>query len=215
MPSLLMRYASLAVLAALLWAGPAVGRAGNSEPPPKTVSVQVPLVVDAGRQLAAGDEVLTQVVEDREPPVPRVVNAGGEINLPPLGPVRIQGKTAAEAAELIKKLLEKDYYNTATVRISIIEGHPGWVVVSGTVKKPGPQMLTDGKPLTLTKAIRNAGFSEWADLRTVKLRHWKEDGTEEVSTVNVKTIIEAGEGNDDLVLQNGDRIFVPKMSPRF
>ncbi len=76
-------------------------------------------------------------------------------------------------------------------------------------------MLTDGKPLTLTKAIRNAGFSEWANLQIIKLRHWKEDGTEEVSTVDAKKIIEAAEEKDDLVLQNGDRIFVPKMSPRF
>jgi len=102
-----------------------------------------------------------------------------------------------------------------SVQVQMIEDHPGSVVVDGDVRKRGLQMLLDGKVLTLTQAVLNAGPTEWADMRKIKLRHRNLNGPEDVSNIDVEKILEAGEGRDDRVLQNGDRIIVPRRGHGF
>src|SRR5207249_441754 len=71
--------------------------------------------VDPDAKLGPGDELTIEIEQDREGGFPRLVSATGEIDVPPYGRVKIAGKTTGEAAAEIKRLLEKDYYYTATV----------------------------------------------------------------------------------------------------
>ena len=80
-----------------------------------------------------------EIVEDRDAGLSRVVTAAGELDVPPLGHVRVSGRTTTEAASEIKRLLEKDYYQRATVRISIerastVAVRSGVVYLSGEVR---------------------------------------------------------------------------------
>ena len=76
-------------------------------------------VVDPDKKLSAGDQVTVEIVEDREGGLPRIVTATGELDVPPLGRVRVAGHTATEAAGEIKQALERDYYYHATVKLAI------------------------------------------------------------------------------------------------
>src|ERR1700753_1635357 len=80
--------------------------------------------IDPERKISSGDQIVLEIVEDRKSGFSDIVTEAGDLNVPPLGPVKVSGKTTAEAAETIKALLEKDYYHLATVRVSIYASKP-------------------------------------------------------------------------------------------
>jgi len=175
-------------------------------------------VVDPDKKLTVGDQVTVQIVEDRDAGFGRVVTATGELDVPPLGRVRVSGQTAKDAAAAIKQMLEKDYYYTATVRVSIDQASSapvklGAILISGAknnvLRAQGQQMLVAGEPLTLTTAVLKSMPTEWADLKKVQITRVKKDGSIEKIIVDVKKIIETGDAKSDPVLQDGDRILVP------
>jgi len=174
-------------------------------------------VVDPDKKLTAGDQVTVEIVEDREGGFPRVVTATGELDVPPLGRVRVSGKTATEAAAVIKELLERDYYYHATVRLAIDRISPvgvrtGEVYLSGEVRTGGPLEIISGETLTLTNAIlRAGGIGEWGNADKVQITRQKKDGSVEKMTVSFKKITKSGDAKQDPVLQDGDRVFVPKI----
>jgi protein involved in polysaccharide export with SLBB domain len=177
-------------------------------------------VVDPDKKLSAGDQVTVEIVEDKEGGLPRVVTATGDLDVFPLGRVHVGGKTTAEASVEIKRKLEADYYYHATVRLSIdavsrITVKAGTIHLSGEIRLLGPQDMVSGEPLTLSNAILKAGgFTEWANQGKVQVTRTV-GGQSQKSVYNVKHIIETGDINSDPVLQDGDRIFVPKVLVRF
>ncbi len=175
-------------------------------------------LVDPNKKLAAGDQVSIEILEDREPATPRIITATGDIDVQPLGRVSVVGKTTNEAASEIKRKLEADYYYTATVRLSIDRVNQsatmGKVQVQGEVRVPGVLEIFAGDNLTLNEAILRCGnFKDFADAKKVKLtrRHGTESKT---YSVNVQDIQKKGLGENDMKLEDGDRIFVPKASFR-
>jgi protein involved in polysaccharide export with SLBB domain len=177
-------------------------------------------MVDPDKKLSAGDQVTVEIVEDREGGLPRVVTATGDLDVPPLGRVKVSGRTVTEAAAEIKQLLERDYYYHATVRLNIdrispVQVRQGLVYLSGEVRLIGPQEIVAGETLTLCNAILKAGgVGEWGDGKSVKLMRQK-DGTTQTTVVNYISIIKSGDVKKDPVLQDGDRIFVPKIWVKF
>ncbi|HSI12914.1 MAG TPA: polysaccharide biosynthesis/export family protein [Chthoniobacter sp.] len=173
-------------------------------------------MVDPDKKLSAGDQVTVEIMEDREGGLPRVVTATGDLDVPPLGRVKVSGRTATQAASEIKQALEKDYYYHATVRLNIdrispVQVRQGIVYLSGEVRIIGAQELVAGEPLTLCNAILKAGgIGEWGNAKKVKLMRQKGGKTETIE-VNFKAVIESGDVGKDPVLQDGDRIFVPKV----
>jgi protein involved in polysaccharide export with SLBB domain len=171
--------------------------------------------VDPDKKLSAGDQVTLEIVEDNEGGLRRVVTATGDLEVYPLGRVRVAGKTTAEAGAEIKRELEVDYYHHATVRLSIDAVSPvsvkaGTVYLSGEVRMVGPEEMIAGEPLTLSHAILKAGaFTEWANQKKVKVTR-KVRNESQTSVYNVKHVIETGDIDGDPVLQDGDRIFVPR-----
>ena len=229
MPSFLIRIASVA---ALLFAAQLTGRAQQGavpravpvapgyQTPPAYASHERMQVVDPDKKLSAGDQVTLEIVEDKEGGLPRVVSAPGAIDVPPLGRVQVAGKTTTEASADIKRRLEADYYYRATVKLNIdrvspIQVRAGTVTLSGQVRGAGPQEMIAGEPLRLSSAILKAGgFTEWADPKKVKLTR-QVNGAAISTDYNVKKIIENGDEKTDPILQDGDRIFVPKAWIRY
>lgn len=222
MPSLLTR---ISCFVAILLAAQVTGR---SQGVPRAVPVSPGFsaqpayppqermqVVDPDKKLSAGDQVTIEIVEDKEGGLPRVVTAAGAIDVPPLGRVQVAGKTTTEAAADIRRRLEADYYYHATVKLNIDRVSPtvvnrGTVTISGQVRVPGPQQMIEGEALTLSVAIQKSGnFTEWANQGKVKLTRLV-GGKPEDKEYDVEKIIRDNNPNADPVLENGDRVFVPK-----
>lgn len=223
MPSFLIRTASIV---AVLLTAQLTGRAQQGAVP-RAVPVQPVYapqermqVVDPDKKLSAGDMLTVEIVEDKEGGLPRVVTAAGAIDVPPVGRIQVAGKTTTEAGADIKRRLEADYYYHATVKLNIDRVSPlqvraGTVTLSGQVRLVGAQEMIAGEPLRLSSAILKAGnFTEWANPKKVKLTR-QVNGSAQSTEYNVKEIIEKGDEKADPILQDGDRINVPKVWARF
>lgn len=232
MPSYLIRFACFT---ALVLAVPSTGRSQGLVPRAVPVSPGYQVnpgpaqgyapqermqVVDPDKKLSAGDMLTVEIVEDKEGGLPRVVTAAGAIDVPPVGRIQVAGKTTTEASADIRRRLEAEYYHHATVKLSIdrvspVQVRSGTVILSGQVRGVGQQEMIAGEPLRLSSAILKAGgFTEWANPKKVKLTR-QVSGAAQSTEYNVKEIIEKGDEKADPILQDGDRIFIPKTLLRF
>lgn len=177
-----------------------------------TVSMDV---LDDTRPLSRGDTINLRIVEDRDPPVTLRITDSGDIEVPYIGRVVAEGRTPRQLAYEIKSLLERDYYNQATVIIGLdVEGakFAGLIYVTGMVGAPGPMQIPANEKFTVSKAIlRAGGFTTFANQRRVKLtRPVSPDGKTETQTIDVKEIIEKGRQDLDVLVQPDDIILVPE-----
>lgn len=143
-----------------------------------------------------------------------VVPPSGAIEYPPLGRVVVEGLTTEEVAQGIKQVLERDYFQTATVQCAIetaaATGGGGAVVyIIGNIGRPGPLLLPPNEQFTVTKAIIAAGgIGQFGNGAAVQLIRYGPDGKKYKTTVNVDRIMKYGEFEKDVPLQNGDWIIV-------
>jgi len=167
------------------------------------------MMVSRDTKLTAGDEITVQVREDRDPPLRTLVTDTGEVELNGLGRVYIAGKTTTEAQAAIETYLKQKYYHRATVEVGLLRKALGTVrpykaVIAGKVGRPGPQYFTAANPLKLTEAVIVGGTNLYSELRKVRLTRGGK-----VTDHNVETIMKEGRTDLDVVLQDGDQVFVP------
>ncbi len=96
---------------------------------------------------------------------------------------------------------------------------PRNVAVLGEVSRPGNYVVTGGNTTvdtrnaglpTVTRAIQLAGgIKPLADIRQVQIRRPTRAGAEQIFNVNLWQLLQAGDANQDTIVQNGDTIFVP------
>ncbi|MBN2300921.1 MAG: SLBB domain-containing protein [Lentisphaerae bacterium] len=123
-----------------------------------------------GRKVGAfarGDKIMIYLREiPEEKVIPCVIDAIGNISLPHIGTVKLEGRTTFEAEKLIRQAyIAGQYYMRINV---VIVPQDGKYFVHGEVKRPGPFTLSGD--LTLMQAIAAAGgFTEYANERKVRV----------------------------------------------
>jgi polysaccharide biosynthesis/export protein len=144
------------------------------------------------------------------------VTLDGRVPFPLIGSVQAAGLTTSELARLLRDLLEKDYLVNPQVIVAVKEYLSSKVQVFGEAEKPGLFYLTG--PTTLLELLSRAGgLSKTAGKDLVLVRKSSEPaGT--TSTVLLRLDvrkIQAGNVKENILLQNGDMMFVPKASAFF
>ncbi|TVQ57241.1 MAG: sugar ABC transporter substrate-binding protein [Spirulina sp. DLM2.Bin59] len=92
---------------------------------------------------------------------------------------------------------------------------PVQVAVVGELNRPGSYSVVanppTGQPPTITQAIITAGgIKPTANIRDIRVRRINREGTEETFSVNLWAMLQEGEINQDMPLQAGDTIIVPR-----
>lgn len=176
---------------------------------------------DDKHKLVPGDAVNFRIVEDRDPPsTPQkilIVSDTGELDVPYIGLINVDGKTCRQATEEITKLLEKDYYYKATVILGLVSGTKllGRVYVYGAVRTPGPVLLPPNETFTVSKAIVGAGgFGEFAKKTRVQVIQNPGDN-QKVTTIDMQEVFEKAHTEKDITLNSGDRVYVPQRGINF
>jgi protein involved in polysaccharide export with SLBB domain len=182
-------------------------------------------VADATYKLRAGDTISFQIVEDRiwnslDAPKPLVVTDSGEVDVPYIGRVMAVDKTCKQLADEIKVALEKDYYNKATVVLSLNVANRllGRVYIWGQVHNQGALEIQMNENLTAGQAVlRAGGFGDFANKTKVKVVRAAADAKGEKQTfdLDMEQILEKGKTEKDIVLQPGDLIIVPSRLMNF
>lgn len=194
-------------------------------PVPGTSVVLNGYLKDASYKLRAGDVVSFQIMEDQvwdpgDLPKNLIISDSGALDVPYVGRVLAADKTCTDLAREIKAALEKDYYQHATVIISLnVANHVfGRVYLWGQVRNQGPIELQLNENLTAGQAIlRAGGFADFANKAKVKvIRGSPGTGTEKKTfDLDMVQILEKGKTENDILLQPGDYIIVPSRLVNF
>ncbi|MNM51758.1 Polysaccharide biosynthesis/export protein [compost metagenome] len=131
------------------------------------------------------------------------VDRNGEMYYPPVGKLRVGGKTVDQVRGMITSAI-KNTVRDPRVDVRVIAYRSKRVDVTGQVRTPGMLPVTD-VPVTLVNAITRAGgFAPEADVQKVRLTR---DG--KLFEFDLEALIERRNGAHDFLLRGGDVVYVP------
>lgn len=174
--------------------------------------------------LGAGDQVDIAVYGYEEYTSTKTILPDGSIALPLVGNVMAAGKTTEQLSEELTQRLQSLLVNPV-VTVSLTTFRPVVVNVAGEVMRPGPLQLrslttadfkvrgetVEPAPTLSAALIQAGGITQYADIRQITLRR-ATDGNSEPATINLWDMIASDNAPPDVVLQDGDSIFVPRLS---
>jgi protein involved in polysaccharide export with SLBB domain len=183
-------------------------------------------VLDNNQPIASGDLISIRVLEDRKEALQMQVAVTGEVQVPYVGLVTAKGKTCRELAFSIKKELEKNFFQHATVVIAIdkINNEDAmrirdveldFYVMFGIVAKQGKYDLPSNEDISISQAIlRAGGFAQFANKEKVKIIRKTPQGNKTIM-VNVDGIMRQGDLERDVFIRKDDVIIVEEKIVNF
>lgn len=182
-----------------------------------------PVLMNPNYMLGPGDQIAIEVYGYEEYTGQKVVLADGTIQLPLIGSVMANGRTTDQLARDLEARL-RAYLVNPVVTVTMTALRPIVVNVAGEVQRPGPVRLRslttlenagggiDAENPTLTTALVQAGgVTRRADIRQVVLRRFDPRGTSQPITINLWDAIGSDNAPPDLIVQDGDTIYVPRL----
>ena len=148
------------------------------------------------------------------------VAGDGTLAFPLLGSVPAAGLTTTQLETRLRELLAKDYLVDPQVAIVVQEYRSQRVFVLGEVEKPGTYPLT-GEVRLVDILSQAGGIGKAAGRHAVVVRGSRAEGPVAPGAagstnlrVDLKALLE-GASAENLVLQNGDTVFIPKVTSVF
>jgi polysaccharide export outer membrane protein len=167
--------------------------------------------------LGAGDLLRVDILDVPEYSGEYLVLSDGTIGLPLIGNISVTGLTVLQLAEIIAKKYQP-YIQQPITTVTIMAPRPMTIAVSGEVNHPGTYTLSLSVPsgatrqfqfYKVTQLLQQAGgITQSADITQVIIE--RNNPEKQLITVNLKKLIETGDLSQDLVLGDGDRIYVPQ-----
>ncbi len=176
--------------------------------------------IDRTYTLGGGDRVRINVFEVPEYTGEYAIPPGGAVNLPLIGSVGVEGLTTEQAADLISKKYSR-FLKRPLISVNLLAPRPLQVVVAGEVSRPGAYSLSLAGgagndpgvqyPTVLSALTTAQGLLQSGDETKVQLRRrLGRSSQEQVVTLNLREIRRTGRIPQDIVLRDGDTIFVPQ-----
>ncbi|MEQ9484542.1 SLBB domain-containing protein [Coleofasciculus sp. F4-SAH-05] len=183
------------------------------QPPPARLAQS-----QAEYTLGGGDRIRLDILEVPQYSGEYQIPPGGSLNLPLVGSVRLEGLTEQQAAQAISARYQS-VIKRPLVTVILLSPRPLNLSVSGEVNRPGSYTLsfTGGvgndpgvQYPTVTQAIQQAGgVTLSANIRNVQVRRRQQFGSGAVTTVNLWEFIQTGNQRQNVLLRDGDTVFVP------
>lgn len=168
-----------------------------------------PVVATSAYKLGAGDLIRVTVYQNPDLSVESRLTEAGTLSFPLLGTVRIGGMTVAQAEKRIADgLRDGNFVKQPQVSILVVQVRGNQASVLGQVNRPG-QFPLEAAEIRLTDLIALAGGVSPTGADTVVVvgtRNGKPFRTE----VNLPTVFTPDRRADDLIIQNGDTVWVDR-----
>jgi polysaccharide biosynthesis/export protein len=190
---------------------------GAQEKPPQAGQPPEPAKADAAQSryvLGPQDQLRITVFDEPELTNSYRVEGDGFITFPLINRVAAAGLTPAELQDRIRTQLASGYLKNPTVRVEIEQYKSQFVIVGGEVRMPGKVPMTG--TMTLPEALAAAGSptaTASTEVIVTRARKPAADGAPDKEPesihVNLKKL-QLGTAGQEIALQDGDTIFVPK-----
>ena len=186
--------------------------------PQKPIAVAAAPVVQPSYQIGAQDELKITVFDAEELTGSYRVDGDGFISFPLLGRIAVGGATLGETQEKLRMMLSKDYIKNPQIRVDVAEYKSQSIIVSGEVRAPAEIRVTGA--MTLLRALAQAGSPLSSASSELSIARQKKGASGAPAAENAEVIrinwrdLQTGKVND-VTLQDGDIIFVPKAQTFF
>lgn len=171
--------------------------------------------------LGGGDTIFIDVFQVPQYTGNYQIPIDGSIFMPLIGRVNLQGLSIGAASETISAAYAR-YLRRPLINIRLVNARPVNVFIAGEVNRPGSYsvFLTPGgsgaagllsgiQYPSITQVIQQAGgVTMTADLSRVQVRRYSGGNTNN-AVVNVRNTLLTGTRPQDLILRDGDSIFIP------
>jgi polysaccharide export outer membrane protein len=197
--------------------GEAAPQAGNASDPNAVkpgCEVDRPPSPDAASTKAyeVGSLDVLEVKVWKDPNLSGIVDVGpdGMISLPLVGQIKADGVTLAELTRTIRNRLAGTVFECAPeVNIQVLKVNSKRYSMYGGVLKQGEFPLL--AQMTVMDAFANSGgFKEFANPKKTYILRKNADGTVKRILFDYKKVSQGKNPEQDIKLQNGDKIFVPE-----
>jgi len=154
--------------------------------------------------LGPGDQVIVSLRGQENSELRAEVNRNGQIVLPRLSPLAATGRTLGALRQDLEAAVRRAYVAT-DASISVGRVRQISVLVSGEVNVPGQRLLT-GLSSAVDAILVSGGVKKTGSLRNLRIQR----GGREFS-VDLYSVLTAGNISANLRLADGDRIIVPAL----
>lgn len=164
--------------------------------------------------LQEGDLIELSVSQRPELDFRATIDEAGNIEVPVIGTVHLEGMTLEEAQNTILRRMREVYPSVRRVELVLLgKDSKRFVYVQGQVVNPGKYEFRD--PPNVWEAIREAGGAlTGASMDAVRIVR-AEEGEERTSIVNLQAAIDSGDLESLPDLEPGDTVIVPERSMRY
>jgi polysaccharide export outer membrane protein len=136
------------------------------------------------------------------------VEPDGYVTLKGVGSIFVEGQTVPELTQSVKTAYAKILHDPV-ISVALKDFDKPYFIAAGQVAKPGKYDLRG--PLTVTEAVAIAGgFNDSAKNSQVVLFRPTSNGMFETKLLNVKKLLASRNLSEDIYLQPGDMLYVPK-----
>ena len=192
------------------WRGLALAAAIGLAPVLAFAQAAAPAAVAAAQyRLALGDNIRITVFQSPDLSLETRITEAGVISYPLLGSVNLAGLTVAEAEQRIATGLRTgNFVRNPQVSISVVQARGNQVSVLGQVGRPGRYPLETGE-VRMTDLLATAGgvSAGGSDIIVVV---GTRSGQPFRSEIDLPTVFAANRRGNDVLLQNGDVIWVER-----
>lgn len=141
----------------------------------------------------------------------QTIRPDGYVSFETIGEVHVAGKTPRQVAEIIGERLKKLYTFASDypVDVRVARNESKYYYIIGMIANPGAQIYT-GRETTLSaiaKAVPNV--QAWEEQTQVIRPTLALNGKPKIFRLNFKRMIEHGDMSGNVLLQEGDIIYVP------
>jgi polysaccharide export outer membrane protein len=135
------------------------------------------------------------------------VSEDGNIALPLIGEIEVEGLTKSELEKKVAQLLEEKYLHNPQVTIFIREYQSKRVSIIGAVKEPGRYELL-GRQTLLHMIAQAGGMTNQAGEEIIVVRE-KTDGSSRSLRISIDDLILEGDPSLNIPLEPGDIVNIP------
>ncbi|HPD47251.1 MAG TPA: polysaccharide biosynthesis/export family protein [Anaerohalosphaeraceae bacterium] len=140
----------------------------------------------------------------------QVIRPDGMITLESVGEIMVAGKTPRQVAEIIAQKLSELYKFTGDYPVDVrVTNQSKYYYILGQVQRPGAQIFT-GRETTLSAIAKaNPNVRAWEEAIQVIRPSLDLNERPKIFELDFKKMIEHGDMSKNVLLQEGDIIYVP------